>query len=593
MSEFEMFIMRGASGSGKSSKARTLDGMVLSTDDFFIDAATGEYRFNVAILAQAHCWNVARAEAAIAAKVQRIIVDNTNLEAWEAGPYVRLAQGSRYTVKIIDADSPWCRDPVELLRRQTHGVPLETLKAQLARLESYSVAQAARTPSKPSQLSPHEQKKLKASAQRSVEALIKSSNGDDSGDNDNENDGVDETTVAAPSSSSVRVEIAVNDGAKSRRKPFVIRSADFDAFLQAALASLKLKGNAPLCFDDSGRRVAAIADIVPNSLLVFSARGEPFVAALNKQRKGGVVADESSTASPAAAAASTHASAHEKAGAPWKFCKHGIHKLPLGASTIVDNFLFLGSARDAHSGQHMHELDIKHVLNVAREVPQTSVPLDAYAATPLDDDDAQSIAAALPVALRFLDSARTAKARVLVHCVIGKSRSTTIVLAFLVARCDMSLLDAWRMVRAARPVVQPNANFLRQLMRSRARGAWRTYAHVAALSRRCAAARCARRRARLAAHVWRVGAGRLGACRAGNTRLGRRSDRRAVCDCADSRRGAVVVVRHGAQALRADARASIDCFEWHATTRARRATQRRATRFPPARSLPCWRATAN
>jgi hypothetical protein len=49
--------------------------------------------------------------------------------------------------------------------------------------------------------------------------------------------------------------------------------------------------------------------------------------------------------------------------------------------------------------------------------------------------------------------------------VIGKSRSTAVVLAYLVARMAMPLLDAWRVVRAARPQVRPNANFVRQLMR--------------------------------------------------------------------------------------------------------------------------------
>jgi energy-coupling factor transporter ATP-binding protein EcfA2 len=284
MSEFELIVMRGASGSGKSSKARTLDGMVLSTDDFFIDSASGEYRFNVALLPRAHFWNVARVEAAIAAQVHRIIVDNTNLEAWEAGPYVRLAQGARYTVKIVDADSPWCGDAVELLRRQTHGVPLESIKAQLARLESYSVAQAARAPSRPNQLSSLEQKKLKASAQRSVEMINANNDGDN--DHDDGDDSDSEVAVTSSSSGSVRVEIAVNDGAKSRRKPFVIRSTDFEAFLQAALASLKLKGSAPVCYDDSGRRVSAIADIVPNSLLLFSARGEAFYCRAQQAAQG-------------------------------------------------------------------------------------------------------------------------------------------------------------------------------------------------------------------------------------------------------------------------------------------------------------------
>ena len=47
--------------------------------------------------------------------------------------------------------------------------------------------------------------------------------------------------------------------------------------------------------------------------------------------------------------------------------------------------------------------------------------------------------------------------------VVGKSRSVSVVLAYLVAVCDVSLADAWAGVRAARPSAQPHASFWRQL----------------------------------------------------------------------------------------------------------------------------------
>lgn len=261
----------------------------------------------------------------------------------------------------------------------------------------------------------------------------------------------------------MRVEIAVNDGTKKGRKPFVIRSADFAQFTKAALASLNIKGNAPVCYDESGRAVLKISDIVPGSLLLLSGKGEAFLAPLNKQKKkqapSAPAADTStaSTASTSGAAAPTD----EKA---WKFCFRGMHKLSLGISPIVPDFLYVGSARDAHSADQMHEHRISQILNVAREVPQSPVAVQRYAAAFLDDNDEQLLDAALPSAFRFLDAARGAQARVLVHCVVGKSRSVAVVLAYMIARCDMSLLDAWRAVRKARPLAQPNANFLRQLM---------------------------------------------------------------------------------------------------------------------------------
>ena len=52
----------------------------------------------------------------------------------------------------------------------------------------------------------------------------------------------------------------------------------------------------------------------------------------------------------------------------------------------------------------------------------------------------------------------------LVHCAAGVSRSVSIVLAYLVIKRNMSLADSIAMVRAARPIMNPNLGFLRQLI---------------------------------------------------------------------------------------------------------------------------------
>ncbi len=50
---------------------------------------------------------------------------------------------------------------------------------------------------------------------------------------------------------------------------------------------------------------------------------------------------------------------------------------------------------------------------------------------------------------------------VLVHCSSGVSRSGTVVLAYLIARCGLLLKDAWELVSARRRVVLPNNLFHR------------------------------------------------------------------------------------------------------------------------------------
>lgn len=51
----------------------------------------------------------------------------------------------------------------------------------------------------------------------------------------------------------------------------------------------------------------------------------------------------------------------------------------------------------------------------------------------------------------------------LVHCLMGRSRSAAMVLGYLVAHHGLTLEEALYQLRQARPHVQPNRGFLRQL----------------------------------------------------------------------------------------------------------------------------------
>lgn len=52
--------------------------------------------------------------------------------------------------------------------------------------------------------------------------------------------------------------------------------------------------------------------------------------------------------------------------------------------------------------------------------------------------------------------------KVLVHCTVGVSRSATLVLAYLMIRQNLTLVDAIKTVKDHRGVI-PNRGFLRQL----------------------------------------------------------------------------------------------------------------------------------
>ena len=70
----------------------------------------------------------------------------------------------------------------------------------------------------------------------------------------------------------------------------------------------------------------------------------------------------------------------------------------------------------------------------------------------------------LQTALAFIDGVIARGQSVLVHCVEGKSRSPTIVIAYLMFRKSMTLREAHTMVLGARTSIQPNHGFMRQLI---------------------------------------------------------------------------------------------------------------------------------
>lgn len=87
----------------------------------------------------------------------------------------------------------------------------------------------------------------------------------------------------------------------------------------------------------------------------------------------------------------------------------------------------------------------------------------------------------------LIETARRRGRGSVVHCVAGVSRSTTLVLAYLLKYTSLSLHQAFVHTKTVRPVVRPNVGFLQQLMDYEAKvkpGGVRSAAMVTTLDRR-------------------------------------------------------------------------------------------------------------
>jgi hypothetical protein len=136
------------------------------------------------------------------------------------------------------------------------------------------------------------------------------------------------------------------------------------------------------------------------------------------------------------------------------------------APSAITSWLFVGDRADAADADRLLALGITHVLNVATNCP---APPHAhqfvYEHLPIFDSDAQKIADVLPRALALIRDAHTSGGRVLVHCIMGVSRSVTLAAAYLVSAAGprLPLATALALLVRQRPVAMPNAGFRLQL----------------------------------------------------------------------------------------------------------------------------------
>ncbi|XP_046670062.1 dual specificity protein phosphatase 10-like isoform X3 [Homalodisca vitripennis] len=128
-------------------------------------------------------------------------------------------------------------------------------------------------------------------------------------------------------------------------------------------------------------------------------------------------------------------------------------------------FLYLGNARDAADLETLSAHGISRVLNVTSQLPGYHEHCGiTYRQLPASDSGHQNLKQYFEVAFQFIEEARTSGASVLIHCQAGVSRSPTIAIAYIMQHRQLTMVEAYKLVKAARPIISPNLNFMGQLL---------------------------------------------------------------------------------------------------------------------------------
>jgi protein-tyrosine phosphatase len=129
--------------------------------------------------------------------------------------------------------------------------------------------------------------------------------------------------------------------------------------------------------------------------------------------------------------------------------------------------LYLSGISIARNSAKLAELKISNIVCCCTwtEFPESDeVPGLPYLRIDIEDMSREPIELFFDEACDFIAESLENHEGVLVHCRSGVSRSSTIVLSFLVKSMGMRLFDAFFLLRSKRGIVTPNIGFMNKLL---------------------------------------------------------------------------------------------------------------------------------
>jgi len=126
--------------------------------------------------------------------------------------------------------------------------------------------------------------------------------------------------------------------------------------------------------------------------------------------------------------------------------------------------LYLGSCGAAGYKEKMKKHGITHILTVAGGFDPLHPKDFNYKLVKIEDKTTEDLMFYFPECIEFIENALAAGGKILVHCIAGKSRSVSVVLAYMMKCRSFNLEDALNHIMERRKVViKEDINFLGQL----------------------------------------------------------------------------------------------------------------------------------
>ena len=130
-------------------------------------------------------------------------------------------------------------------------------------------------------------------------------------------------------------------------------------------------------------------------------------------------------------------------------------------SLIVDH-LYLSNVKTSKCRKFFKKEQISHVLIAAKNLKRHFEDIN-YKKLLLNDHPKQDIAKHFVESIEFIHEAIASQKNILVHCLGGKSRSVTLVIAYVMLIKRLSFKKAFEYVKSQHHPANPNPGFIQQL----------------------------------------------------------------------------------------------------------------------------------
>lgn len=133
----------------------------------------------------------------------------------------------------------------------------------------------------------------------------------------------------------------------------------------------------------------------------------------------------------------------------------------MDCNQITQN-IHLGNINSPVNESYIKKHNIRYVINLST-LSYDKIEGVSYLDIPISDIPNANISAYFPLTNIYIDTAIKLNSSVLIHCYAGISRSTTIVIAYLISK-GMNMSNAYNMVKMKRSIINPNSGFMNQLI---------------------------------------------------------------------------------------------------------------------------------